>query len=284
MDGGFEGQTIDAIRIDKPNEAKWSVSSTTGVKATIDNTSGKARSGNNCLSYSMAIGGRNVQSPIITPSLTPNTDYIVQFYYNNSTDPGKILNATVYFSATSSSGKVNATTTITPTFTPNTWLKVTAKIKRAESITTNWAGIKDGSSTVAPTGIIDDYVIYQGAVVDVTAPDAATSPSIALNKSTLDIAWKAPKTGVDEGGYMVVRYDAAPHADNDPNPNGIYAIGNTIKNGANNLSGKVVYIGTGTSCQDDNVVNNTNYYYKIYTVDKAFNYSNEVQATFKMPK
>jgi hypothetical protein len=70
----------------------------------------------------------------------------------------------------------------------------------------------------------------------------------------------------------VVRYAALPGATDDPLQNGIYAVGNTVPGG---VAGTVAYIGTGLSFTDAGLTPGTTYYYKVYTVDKAFNYSNE---------
>jgi hypothetical protein len=71
---------------------------------------------------------------------------------------------------------------------------------------------------------------------------------------------------VDGGGYLVVRGTTDPSTS--PNANGIYAVNNTVTSGQT-----VVYIGTATSFTDTGLTNGTTYYYRIYTVDKAFNYS-----------
>jgi hypothetical protein len=65
---------------------------------------------------------------------------------------------------------------------------------------------------------------------------------------------------------MVVRGISAPTTT--PNINGIYTIGNFIAPGE-----IVVYLGTNSSFTDNGLTPNTQYYYRIYTVDKAFNYS-----------
>jgi hypothetical protein len=113
---------------------------------------------------------------------------------------------------------------------------------------------------------VDDFVVYAGAL-DVTAPDAPT----AITIGGANVSWTAPVTGVDGGGYVVVRYATSPNADNDPNQNGIYAVGNTITNGTGSLIGTVAFVGTATSFTDSEA----GAYYKVYTVDKAFNYSAE---------
>ena len=139
-------------------------------------------------------------------------------------------------------------------------------------------GIIDPYFTTANTTLIydfDDFVMYAGAA-DNTVPGDPTSVIVnGATTSSLTVSWTAPAGGVDGGGYVVVRYATSPNADNDPNQNGIYAIGNTITNGTGGLSGTIAYIGTGTSFTDNSLSATTTYYYKVYTVDKAFNYSNE---------
>ena len=109
------------------------------------------------------------------------------------------------------------------------------------------AGLAIIGRSAAGSFDIDDVVIYAGAA-DVTA---ANSPgTVTVNNptiSSLDVSWVAASGGVDGGGYVVVRYDTNPNVDNDPNQNGIYAIGNTTTNGTGALVGTVAYIGTGTS-------------------------------------
>ncbi|MCX6916882.1 MAG: fibronectin type III domain-containing protein, partial [Verrucomicrobia bacterium] len=114
---------------------------------------------------------------------------------------------------------------------------------------------------------IDDVAVYDGTAVDNTAPDAPTSPAVTVASSTsLAVSWTAPTSGVDGGGYLVVRGTSSDPT-TAPNTNGIYAVGNTVATGQT-----VVYIGTGTSFTNSSLATGT-YYYRIYTFDKAFNYS-----------
>lgn len=57
---------------------------------------------------------------------------------------------------------------------------------------------------------VDDFVIYAGPL-DETAPNAPSAPTV----SGLYVSWTAPGTGVDGGGYVVVRYATLPANDND---------------------------------------------------------------------
>ena len=53
-------------------------------------------------------------------------------------------------------------------------------------------------------------------IVTNTAPDSPIAPVV----NGLNVGWTAPVSGVDGGGYMVVRYSSNPNNDNDPNVNG----------------------------------------------------------------
>jgi hypothetical protein len=80
------------------------------------------------------------------------------------------------------------------------------------------------------------------------------------------VSWTAASGGVDNGGYIVVRGTVDPTTA--PNVNGIYNVGNTVVSGQT-----VVYIGTGTSFTDTGLTAGTQYFYRVYTFDKAYNYS-----------
>ncbi len=274
MDGGFEAQfgRLATVSGYVPSISDWTTAGV--VVGDIDATGTKARSGENCLSYTISSGGRYVLAPQMEPAPAQSTSYVIQFYYNSNTDPVvNGLNAAFYSDARRISG-ISAGD-ITPSFSANSWLKVAKVVSSAGGTIfgTPWAGIRDGNGAVA--ALVDDYVIYEGTEVDVTAPDAATAAKAVVNGSTMNVSWNAPATGVDGGGYVVVRYTNTVNDDNDPNQNGIYAIGNTITNGTDALVGQVQYIGTGTSYTDKTIAADTKYYYKVYTVDKAFNYSEE---------
>jgi hypothetical protein len=117
--------------------------------------------------------------------------------------------------------------------------------------------------------------VYAGTAADLTAPLAASGGAV----SGLNVSWTA-SSDVDGGGYMVVRYATNPNPDNDPNANGIYGKGNTITNGTDALTGTVVYLGTDTFFTDDVAGSASGSdYYKVYAVDKAFNYATEIIAT-----
>jgi hypothetical protein len=162
--------------------------------------------------------------------------------------------------------------------TNNLWSKLSTSVTVASSTTAapqyGYVCILRTNVAMATAMDIDDVVMYAGAL-DVTAPDVVTTPTApTTSPSQMVVSWTAPATGVDGGGYMVVRSTVAdPTAI--PNVNGIYAVGNTVSDGIGN-AGTVVYLGTNPTFTDISLGASTKYYYRIYTVDKAFNYSSAV--------
>jgi hypothetical protein len=75
---------------------------------------------------------------------------------------------------------------------------------------------------------------------------------------------------------MVVRYTSSPAADDLPNVNGIYAVGNTI---TVSNAGLILYQGSNTSYRDLTSKRNIPYYYRVFTYDKAYNYSSSIQSS-----
>ena len=288
MDGGLEGQTVTSSGQFLPdfNNAQvnntWTKDGGTfNVATTTYNfteskivSDGTARSG---AKYAKAIipntgFSKGLISPTTSGTFPTNASfYVVQYYIRKS-------NVTVISSAIGAKDNVNATGI---TANNNDWQKVTVAVTSgAVNTTTNTtyvstARAKSSSATTPATFEMDDIVVYAGTAADGSPPVAATDGGV----SGLNVSWIA-SSDVDGGGYMVVRYATNPNADNDPNANGIYAVGNTISNGTGSLVGTVVYLGTGTSFTD-NVAGSVSGsdYYKVYTVDKAFNYATEITAT-----
>jgi len=159
--------------------------------------------------------------------------------------------------------------------TNNAWAKLSTSVTVASSSTAvpqyGYVCILRTNVLMANAMDIDDVVMYAGAL-DVTAPDVVITPTAPTSSPTqMVVSWTAPSSGVDGGGYMVVR-NATADPTAAPNVNGIYAVGNTVSDGVG-TSGIVVYLGTNPTFTDISLSASTKYYYRIYTVDKAFNYS-----------
>ena len=278
MDGGFEGQAASGTSLAGTSigtgvqRTDWTTSS--GSLGTFQTTS--PRTGGKYVNINFNSTTKRLQSPTAPAGaiVSGTANYTVQFWYRtaSATAPGGGNNQ-----AGASTDGTNPTssmsyTTFSPaiTGTSGLWTKASTTINTANS--TN-PSPKYGylcpyrtATAMAAAIEIDDVCMYLG-VLDVTSPDVATSAlqaSVAATQQT--ISWTAPETGVDGGGYIVVRGLSDPTTT--PNVNGIYAVGNFVAG-----TEKVVYLGTNTSFVDLGLTPSTTYYYRIYTVDKAFNYS-----------
>lgn len=283
MDGGMENQTADDTMSSAGSsqsgtaQTQWTVSSTSNsaVRDMTDDDA-LARTGTFSAAWAVNPGSNNVrmQSPSPTnPTIQTDTEYTVQYFFSAPTDPTNDLDAGIYLNNTSG-GVAGNTTDVTP-FAPNTYTKTYRTITTGSTFNdSNWAVARlDGDdNNYTDTVRIDDFVVYSGSYDDVV-PNNPTTGTYANTSGIANIGWSAPAGGVDGGGYLVVRYSSMPNADNDPNQNGIYEYGNTTTNGTGGLVGTVAYIGTDTNFTETYSAGN---YYKIYAVDKAFNYSNEL--------
>jgi hypothetical protein len=274
MQGGFEkfetgNLAVNLISSGTPTTA-WTVSASASASFSINATT--ARTGSRFFQLgSTASNARRWQTPTAPDGNTAagiqnGTTYIIQYYYRTSgtTD---ITNLSAQL--TTDGGTGGASTGTAPmTATNGAWTKAVVSITASTTSTANprygVGGLRANPGTAVNIDI-DDYVVYQGTVVDEIAPDAATDFATIPASNQIGVSWTAPATGVDGGGYMVVRHTSDPTTA--PNVNGIYAVGNSIG------SGTVVYIGTATSFTDTGLASSTTCFYRVYTVDKAFNYS-----------
>jgi len=280
MDGGFEGQTVGPVPdIDAsattpttnwtkgiPN-ANCTVPVTTAISSSGGRTGSKYAVVNvNCTSVNRQLISPQLYNATTYPTSTDGT-YTFQYWVRNSSNIGASLVGVGTATAVGMGNFVANTT--------STWTKQTVTVTPNSTSNLNSQANFRCKLTSAGTGgfDVDDVVVYFGAA-DASAPLAASGGAV----SGTTVSWSAASGGVDGGGYMVVRYSTIPQPDNDPNQNGIYALGNTITSGLVPLTGTVVYLGTGTSFTDAGSGGSTDYY-KIYTVDKAFNYATEITAT-----
>ena len=282
MDGGFEKQTIGSVTTVSAHTSttKWEASSTFNIADT------GARTGALMLHWTGAsTSTKYLVSPVLSsPVLQQATSYVVQFWYKKAPGAaaGKLfLNGYSFITGGLSGSSGTGTTqidSIANTDPTGGWTMFKGLLTTQNvAATSTYGGIKV-MDPQTPFFDIDDYVVYPGTAFDVTAPGAATG-GIASGSSTnnnIGVSWTAPATGVDGGGFVVVRSTSsiAPT----PNANGVYVAGNTM--GAGNT---VVYIGTANAFTDDGSIaalspTNT-YYYYIFTADKAFNYSAALPVT-----
>jgi pectin methylesterase-like acyl-CoA thioesterase len=273
IDGGFERQTDGSYTTvtSHTSTTQWEVSAAWSIAST------GGRTGSKFMHYNQAsTSNKYIFSPVCSATpLAAGSPYIVQFWYRAPS----ALSATTTLSAwatiagsvggTASSGST-ATASLSATTTPGTWYFFSGTLTTPTGTpTSTYAGLKTNNPQ-APYFDIDDFVVYAGSVADATAPDAPVSPTAVgnANNNTINVGWAAPSTGVDEGGYIVVRSTSATPPV--PNANGVYIVGNNMGSGYN-----VVYLGLNTSFTDTDptLSSTTRYYYYIFTADKAYNYS-----------
>jgi len=296
MDGGMEGQiAIDPMRSNSQPAIAfnyWTVTSTSANLRAIVTNSANARTGNTYLAITAnsTAGAASPPAPSTGVGLQASTSYTVQWFYKKTagTD-NQIQKAFVSQTGTSGVGVQSGVGTYSPTGVNDgtSWTKVYATVSTNATATAinSYASFRpSGATTGSFSAIYDDFVTYEGSV-DLVVPTAPSAPSIPSPAATqLTINWTAPGNALDatdgliNGGYMVVRSLIAPIAT--PNQNGVYAIGNTVAAGET-----VVYIGTNNTYTDIGLTQETTYYYRIYSVDKAFNYSTpiDVNATTTVP-
>jgi hypothetical protein len=264
-DGGFEGTVYieTSTAYTSAQSGKWTHY---GTAVFLSDEQIHVRSGSHALLINNTSStGRRVWSPLISVAST-TANVTVQFYrlvtdITNAqlTQPG-IGNGTTANDTNGSYGiPSSASSWEKVTYTKNSWTftDIAAVI---------WSKATGSGGNV----YIDDVVVYAGAV-DNTVPDAPSSITIDNTTDTsLSFSWQAPSSGTDNGGYLLVRGESDPSVV--PNVNGIYVAGNTIG------VAKVVYQGSETQFTDTGLSSDTHYYYRLYSYDKAYNYSGSVAA------
>lgn len=287
MDGGFGKQSTGNLGTTR-DSIKWSfVSSGNGqVRAISANggyggpkflTAGKSATATTASSTTIN------SNQVFTTTFSANTLYIVQFYYKANVANAATPDPTSYLfiSPEGTTRKQKALTLATPT----TWKKYTDTV-RTDNVTpqqiTGTAGVNIKTPAIGTACLIDidNFVIYPAdnqttGGADSIAPDPVTAVVAAANSpADINVSWNAPATGIDSGGYIVVRYTVNPTGTDNPLQNAIYAVGDSV-NATNN--GTVVYVGKATAFLDNfNIAGGTTYYYKVYAADKAFNYATAV--------
>jgi hypothetical protein len=278
MEGGFESATT-ATRTSTTVATGVQLSSWTGantssvpaINTTIVRTGAKSLQWTTS-STSHVLFSKTANSTAIANS----TSYVVQYYWwKGYTGSARPFTPSISPDGTAAGLAAGTATTLGVSATSFEWTKQVDVITTGSSAASPRYGLlrysfSGGSFGTTPGYLFDDFCIYPGSAADVTAPGDVTSPVISAYSSTsLTPSWTAPAGGVDGGGYVVIRYTSNPSSEPPPNVNGIYAVGSALG------TGTVVYIGTATSFVDGSLSSNTAYYYKVYAVDKAFNYSSD---------
>lgn len=267
--GGFESSfTVDNTTLATAGAADTWLKANANQTISLETTTVRSGSGSlRILNTSTA--GRRVYSPLLA-SVADGSRLVLQYYRRRPSGTGQEEQRGIAFPSESLSGTYGSATSA------DTWEKTTYVPTATTTAGDKWAVIMhrlvSGGDNTLPE-YIDDVAVYVASSVDNVVPDAPTSPVVSPASTTsLAVSWTAPVTGVDGGGYLVVRGTSDPATA--PNVNGVYAYSNNIAAGQT-----VVHAGNNTSFTDTNLLTGTNYFYRIYTVDKAFNYSSSINAT-----
>ncbi len=292
MDGGLQKQSSGNVSATR-GALNWSYVSVTGGGQTRNVTTTGGYGGGKYITVgksSAATSGNSTTvntNEVTTTTFSPNTLYVVQFTYRaNALNAATPDPASFVFISADGSSATRKSKTITLA-APATWTKFydtvrTDNVAAQSTLGTAGVNIRTAVPGTAVLMDIDNYVIYPAdnqttGGADITAPDPVTSVNTVASPADVSLDWTAPTTGIDNGGYVVVRYNSNPSATDNPLQNAIYAVGDSV---VNTNTGIVVYIGKNPSAIDNvNVLTGTNYYYKIYTADKAFNYSTAASAS-----
>ncbi len=284
-DGGFEnhsatlaGGSLTAANL---STSLWTANTTANVVRVFNATGG--RSGPKFVSLGSTNGSaKNFYSPQIAGAFAPNTTYQIQFWYKSASTTALDASTVDIFVDNASATQappIGTKQSVAAGLSTSiaSWTKVSVAITTDATAAGNFgvAGLTIDAATAGYSADIDDFVVYQANTPDTTAPN---SPGAITATGTVgggaNVSWAAASGGVDGGGYVVVRYaSTVPLASDDPNQNGIYKVASPVG------AGLVRFIGTGTSFSDTNLSPGVDYYYKVYTIDKAFNYSNESTTT-----
>ncbi len=277
VDGGFENHTTTLAGGSSGSlvlsTSLWTANTTGNSVRTLSTNAG--RTGPKYISLGATNGTiKNFFSPQMLGKFAPNTTYQIQFWYKSSSTAaldGSTVDLYVDNNSTTAAGTKQSVAAGLST-NKASWTKVAVAITTngTPASTNGIVGLSIDAASAGYSADFDDFVVYQSDTPDSDLPlspgaISATSPAIG----DANLSWVAA-SDVDGGGYVVVRYaTTAPSASDDPIQNGIYAKGNAIG------AGEVRYIGSATSFSDTGLSLGVDYYYKVYTVDKAFNYSDE---------
>lgn len=261
--GGLEGTVMvdNTTLATSGASGKWQKANST---QTISLETTVVRSGAGSLRIlNTSTTGRRVYSPLFA-SVADGSRLILQYYRRRPAGTGQENQHGIAFPTEQTSSGYNSPAAA------DTWEKVTYVPTSTTAAGNKWALIfhrliTGGDNTLHE--YIDDVAVYVSMTVDTTAPSSPTSVVVSgATTSSQTVSWNAASGGVDNGGYLVVRGIVDPTTV--PNVNGIYVVNNTVASGQT-----VVFVGTGNSFTDTGLSAGTQYFYRVYTFDKAFNYS-----------
>ena len=281
LDGGFEAQASSG--------AISSSTFATGVQSAVWTTNSanmgtfqtaSPRTGTKYVNLNFTSTTKRFQSPTAPQdAIVGGTVYTVQYYYRTAStvDPG----GTGQKVGASSDGTslTNMTySSITPLLlaTSGLWSKVQFSVTAVTSTaTTPKYGYVCAFRTDQAMGAamdVDDFVFYAGAADNTVPADATAASTSPASLISLNVNWTGLLNAGDGGGYVIVRSTSANAVT--LNPNGIYAVNNTSATGGGTIVAIVPGVAGANTYVDSGLTPGTTYYYSIFAVDKAFNYSN----------
>ena len=273
--GGLEGTSGTMINNAIGRSTTWwSISNAT---TQLSEETGIVRSGSRSLKITTSSATpRRAHLPSM-PSAAPSK--VVVQYYRRVTTLANSVKDSVQVSPDGGMANLQNSLSASLPSAPNAWEKVVFVTTVQVTPSTAWAAIVHQAVGTGGSLYIDDASIYtaDGDFEDNTAPSPIAG-SITVTKGTsapsLTPSWAVQN--FDGGGYLLVRYTQDPLVVSaaEPNPNGIYST-NSIISGAN--PGLIMYSGTSISYLDEAVEPGTQYWYRVYVYDKAYNYSAPVQ-------
>ena len=289
IDAGFENQTTGNLASANPNTSatNWSfVTSGNGQVKSISGTSGYG--GPKFLSVGKNAPTTNtsttVNSNILsTNTFLQNTKYIAQFHYKrNLSTPDTASFVFISMDGTSGARDQSSISLGTPT----TWTNFSRVITTNSTVTPTANGVAGinikiiGSANGSNSAVVDvdNFVVYPAdnqtnPAADTAAPQSPTSFTLNGSNTSVSLNWSAPSLGTDGGGYMVLRYTSNTNLEPNPLQNAVYATGGQIGNGL------VVYQGSANSFTDANLTACNAYWYRVYSRDKAYNYSSAISGS-----
>nr|WP_294895135.1 T9SS type A sorting domain-containing protein [uncultured Pedobacter sp.] len=120
-------------------------------------------------------------------------------------------------------------------------------------------------------------VCFTPEVADNTPPSKVSSASATTMDNSIDVIWDAPAViANDFSNYTVIRYSSMPTDNDNPTDKLNYNIGEKF---TKDNEGTIVYRGPKLEFVDNTISAGGTYYYRIYTLDNSFNYSEKVDAS-----
>ncbi len=187
--------------------------------------------------------------------------------------------STLYFAAVTDPSSVTVNfsggTPITVTTTPTTYkIRITPKTHGNMPV--------PPGATYAVTGTVTAYTSTNAQsgtdstsatiTIDNESPSNVSSESASPDDQQVELSWTNP-VDADFDNVLILKKTSS--ISDAPSENTIYSVSDTIG------TSTVLYVGTGTSLTDSGLVNDTTYFYKIFTKDDDGNYSigTQVSAT-----